>query len=69
MQKLPVRVAVYLREHFEDALIRDVSVKESIAGTVNYEVGLECQDVFYLLEFNEKGELIKFESRHIYDQE
>ncbi len=59
MSKVPFEISAYIQEHFRDGCQTDIQTRQSRSGQVQFKVKVYEDQIIHLLDFNEKGDLLK----------
>lgn len=60
---IPYKIAEYLRNHFREDFLYDVKKVNNTEGRVFYLVEVDQDNFVHHLKFNEKGNLVKEDTR------
>jgi hypothetical protein len=69
MYKIPHEVSTYIRGHFKEYYHFDFSSEKNKEGNIIYKVELHENEILHLLEFNQKGKIIKHDTLPIFEED
>ncbi|MBI3133965.1 MAG: hypothetical protein HYZ14_04745 [Bacteroidetes bacterium] len=69
MQKLPDIAKNFVHTHFQDGNVQRVEEKVNLYGHTIYGVSIHCDDIIYYVEFNEKGDLVSYDTKPFFEDD
>ncbi len=69
MDKIPFEISAYIKDHFREGCLSDIKTERTESGHFQYKVKVYEDQLIHLLEFNEKGHLIKSDERPVYNED
>lgn len=69
MSKFPFEISAYISEHFRDGCQTDIQSRRSKSGPPQYKVKVYEDQIIHLLDFNEKGALVKHREIPAYEED